>query len=266
MKNRAHMDTNQQRVIGCDRIQSDLRELGLRQGDTVFFHASLKSIGWVEGGADGLIDAFMATLGNDGTLVLPTLCKYDWKQWGARAIEQQWDIAATPAFTGSIPEALRKRKESIRSNHPTHSICALGKHARNLCAGHEMCHTDACDNPHRPRWIAPGAFGPNSPWDKLCKLNAHCLFIGVDFTCCTLFHHVQVCLLLRGTQEHARQAPWPQLDFFSLGRMLEARGLVSPGMLGNAGVKRIGCRDLVEHTVAYLSSDPSQSIQPTLRD
>ena len=59
-------------VSKSDIIQS-LKELGLRQGDIVLVHSSLKSFGYVEGGADTVIDAFLEVVGETGTLVMPTL-------------------------------------------------------------------------------------------------------------------------------------------------------------------------------------------------
>ena len=43
-----------------DDIAQGLRELGLAAGDAVLLHSSLSSIGRVVGGADAVIDAFLA--------------------------------------------------------------------------------------------------------------------------------------------------------------------------------------------------------------
>ena len=43
--------------IDKERIIKDLKDLGLKEGDTVIVHSSLSSLGYVEGGADTVIDA-----------------------------------------------------------------------------------------------------------------------------------------------------------------------------------------------------------------
>lgn len=201
-----------------------------------------------------MLDAFLETLGENGTLVLPTLCKYDWKQFGDSAIERCWHIDHTPAFTGILAETLRKRGGSLRSNHPTHSVVGHGKLATEITCGHSTGESAPwCDNPNRPRWLAAGAFGSHSPWHKLCQHNAKYMFIGVDFNCATLFHHVQVKLLENLPPDQARRAPWPQFDFLQLGRALESQGLVQTDVIGRAKVKIIGSRTLVENSLRLLT-------------
>ena len=54
------------------RLAAELGELGLRRGATVIVHTSLSGIGWVPGGAQGVIAALLEVLGDTGTLVMPT--------------------------------------------------------------------------------------------------------------------------------------------------------------------------------------------------
>ncbi len=49
-------------VIGRQTIQDGLRGLGLGAGDLVVVHSSLSSFGWVDGGADAVIDALLAAV------------------------------------------------------------------------------------------------------------------------------------------------------------------------------------------------------------
>ena len=53
-------------------IAYDLRKQGLRKGDIVELHSSLKAIGKVRGGPKTVIAAFQDVLGNTGTLMTPT--------------------------------------------------------------------------------------------------------------------------------------------------------------------------------------------------
>lgn len=45
-------------------IVKALRSLGLGRGDIVLLHSSLISLGYVEGGADAVIKAFLDVIGN----------------------------------------------------------------------------------------------------------------------------------------------------------------------------------------------------------
>ena len=55
-----------------EQIAEALQALGLQTSHIVFVHSSLSSIGYVEGGADAAVDAFLDVLGSTGTLVVPT--------------------------------------------------------------------------------------------------------------------------------------------------------------------------------------------------
>ncbi|CAI9416900.1 hypothetical protein ANOBCDAF_03839 [Pleomorphomonas sp. T1.2MG-36] len=50
-------------------LAADLRRLGIRPGDLVMVHASLKAIGPVDGGARAIVDALRAAVGPEGTLM-----------------------------------------------------------------------------------------------------------------------------------------------------------------------------------------------------
>jgi len=234
-----------------DTIKECLAALGIVEGDIVFFHSSLKSIGRVEGGADAVIDAFLETLGHSGTLVLPSNTSYAWDKMSREEIEKAWDIQTTPTFTGLIPETFRKRAGTIRSDNPTHPVTAVGRYALEITKDHKRAHGGEWAA-NRPKWASQGAFGENSPWDKLYTLDAKYMLIGVDFNSCTMLHHVQVVLLekyLRKTNSHA---PWPAFDFRQIGRRLEDLGIVKIGKIGDAVTKLMSCRSLVDTALSVL--------------
>ena len=55
-----------------EQLSADLRELGIREGKSVLIHASLRAVGEIEGGAETLVAAFRETLGESGTLLVPS--------------------------------------------------------------------------------------------------------------------------------------------------------------------------------------------------
>ena len=242
-----------------DMIKECLAKLGIVQGDIVFFHSSLKSIGHVEGGPDAVIDAFLETLGNSGTLVLPALCSYDcktgadWEKMSLEMMKKAWNIQTTPTFTGLIPETLRKRPGSLRSDNITHSVTAVGRYASAITKDHKQAHGGE-EAANRPVWASPGAFGENSPWDKLYTLDAKYMLIGVDFHSCTMLHHVQVVFWENYLKKIDDHAPWPKIDFIQVGQKLEDLGIIQIGKIGNAVTKLMSSRSLVDTAVSVLRS------------
>lgn len=53
-------------------IERGLRELGVHNGMEVEVHSSLRSFGYVKGGAETLIQALMQVVGSDGAIVMPS--------------------------------------------------------------------------------------------------------------------------------------------------------------------------------------------------
>ena len=234
-----------------DMIKQDLVDLGIVKGDIVFFHSSMKTIGWVEGGADAVLDAFLETIGDDGTLVLPGLCMYDFATMNAEAIQKAWDIHNTPTYTGKIPETFRNRPGVVRSDNATHSVTAIGKYAQEITKDHKIAYGGEWAT-GRPLWASPGSFGHNSPWDKLYRLDAKYLLIGVDFHNCTLIHHVQIVYLEDVLKKDNPAADWPVLDFRKMGKRLEDRGIVKYGKIGAAETKLISSKAMIDTAMQVL--------------
>ena len=147
-------------------IRAGLAAVGVAPGDTLWVHSSLSAFGYVEGGADTVLDAMLETLGPAGTLVLPTFA------WGAFHAAQRavFDVAHTPCETGRIPETFRQRPGVLRSPHICHSVAACGPHAAAVLG----------DGVH--------PFGQGSTFDALYRLDAWNLMLGVSFQSCTALH------------------------------------------------------------------------------
>jgi aminoglycoside 3-N-acetyltransferase len=165
---RSHLST-----LTCADIVRGLRELGVQPGTILLVHSSLSSLGYVEGGADAVIDALLTAVGPQGTVLVPTLT-------GSEALNADnpphFDPVATPCWTGRIPETMRQRPDALRSRHPTHSVAAIGARAAELVAGHEFCITPC---------------GPDSPYGRLAQLGGHILLLGVTHSSNTTLHHVE---------------------------------------------------------------------------
>ena len=51
----------------------DLRALGIKENDTVLVHSSLSALGFIEGGAETVIEALKEIITEGGNLLFPTL-------------------------------------------------------------------------------------------------------------------------------------------------------------------------------------------------
>jgi len=154
-------------------IKKYLIDARLQNGDMVIVHSSLGRIGYVQGGADTIIDSFLEIIGREGLLVMPTFSSptYD----NERKV-YMFDVRKTPAYTGKIPDTFRLRKNVKRSISPMHSVAACGKKAEWFVNGHEKC-----DNP----------YAMNGPFGKLYELDAKIFQIGVDQLANSSIHIVE---------------------------------------------------------------------------
>lgn len=159
-------------------IVKSFKDLGIKTTDTLLVHSSLKSLGHVDGGAQTVIDALMEVV-CDGTLVFPTL-----RQRNFQDAYKDWDVNNTPSDVGLITETFRKMPGTVRSNQETHSVAAIGKHAKYLTEAHSE---------GKPRYGSFGdyAFGHNSPWERMYELGAKVVFIGVNMLYNTFKHYVE---------------------------------------------------------------------------
>lgn len=161
---------NPKSTVTKKEIIEGLKRLGLKDGDIVIAHSSLKSFGHVEGGADAVIDALLAVVGHRGTVCMPTLT---WGDYGPDNPPPLFDPETNPGIVGKIPEMFRRRPEAKRSAHPTHSIAAIGPGADELIKDHEYSETPC---------------GPDSPWGKIAKWNGYVLMIGCGIQPLTMSH------------------------------------------------------------------------------
>ena len=67
-----------EKVVRYEDIVTNLRVLGIKEGDTLLVHSALSSMGKVDGGPATVIRALLDLLGEKkGTLVMSTLTMWD---------------------------------------------------------------------------------------------------------------------------------------------------------------------------------------------
>ena len=117
-------------------LVQDLLALGVRPGGALLVHASLRALGPLPpGGAEDVIRGLLEALGPDGTLLMPAL---SYASVSPRS--PVFDVLVTPSCVGALPEFFRTRPGTLRSVHPTHSVCALGRLAAELQGAQNAFH------------------------------------------------------------------------------------------------------------------------------
>lgn len=112
-----------------------IQETGIKSDDKVTIHCSLRSIGTIENGADGLIDAFCEYL-KDGLFIVPT---HTWDTVNKK--NPFYDVRTSVPCIGTLAKVAAFRTDGVRSLHPTHSVAVFGKNAAEYVKNEEKSST-----------------------------------------------------------------------------------------------------------------------------
>lgn len=244
-------------------IKDGLKKLGLKKGDSVGVHSSLSAFGYVEGGADAVIDTLLETVGAEGTIVMPTYSK-NIEILGKTQEEIDmgvtWKYKILPydpqkngCWTGSIPDTFWRRSGAVRNSHPTHSLTALGGRSGEFIHKHKSLYA-------------------GNEWKKLLNMDGYILLLGVTLGCCSSMHlaeeHVKLPqhILDKTTpppdlEEKFKRdnigfgfGPYP--DFAKMEEICMKNGIVRIVKIGEATVKLLRLRELIDLYAEYLRREP----------
>src|SRR5689334_6112000 len=130
-----------------ESLGADLHRLGVRADGVVLVHSSYRSLGFVVGGPQAVVQALLDTA---GTVVVPTHTpdNSDPAAWANPPVPEHWwepirrhtpgfDVARTPAsrYMGCLAELVRTWPGARRSDHPQVSFAAAGERAAEITAG-----------------------------------------------------------------------------------------------------------------------------------
>ncbi len=173
------------KVVVKQDIIKELINLGVKPGMTVEVHASLKSFGYVVGGAQTVVDAIMEVVGYDGGIImaLQTSSNSEPSRWENPAIQPEYYQKvreSIPPFhkkdsssdLGAIVDNFRRRDGVFFSNHPRNSFVAWGKSAKMLCNMHSLHFS----------------LSEESPNARIYEYKGHILLLGVGLQSATSLH------------------------------------------------------------------------------
>jgi aminoglycoside 3-N-acetyltransferase len=263
------------------QLTDGFRALGVRPGDVVMLHASIRAVGEVAGGPDQIHVALKDALTSDGTLMMYASCPayYDEVGRGHLSREQERELLEKlPAFdaqtarsqreNGALVELLRTYPGSIVNDHVARFV-AWGKHAEALLAAQPWDY----------------AFGRDSALHRFLELDGRILLLGSDHDNVTFFHYAEHVVDVPGKRIAAYQVPiledgvrvwremkevdtsgagahpnWPDRFFARLTDTYLEQARNIGGRVGDARAFLVDARGLLEFTLPVMravAADPA---------
>ena len=154
-------------------IIDQLEKMNAPRDGVVLMHISLRSVGEVEGGGEGLLDVLVEYFTSEGGLFcVPT---HTWSNLGKDKVTL--DMTLSESNLGAFAVIAAKDKRGVRSENPTHSMVVFGDRAR----AEEFVRDDVSV-------ITPTA--PESCYGKLFAMGGKVLLVGVSQSKNTYLHCV----------------------------------------------------------------------------
>ncbi len=131
-------------AITAAEIENALRELGVKEKETVMVHAELSDLGYIEGGVKSVLEGIKAAVGDEGTILAPIFSQPYLMRGGKvnRSVAYRpYDMRPDGALrdktvtTADIPRELLKMPNVCRSGHVTHEWAAIGHDAPECVKG-----------------------------------------------------------------------------------------------------------------------------------
>ena len=146
-----------------EELKQSLLSAGIQPGDHLMVHASLSKMGFIEGGANTVVDVLKEMVGAEGLILMPTspIARLQLDYVSANPL---FDVLATPSAMGKVSEVFRTSDGVVRSYHPTEPVAAWGAQAYEYIKDHTNKNT-----PYH--W--------DSPYGKLIQHGGKILYIGV---------------------------------------------------------------------------------------
>jgi len=166
-----------QRFLSYDpgEMKVCLRSLGVLEGDSILLHSSFGPLNGFQGSPEDFIDSLIEAVGANGNLLMVSM-PYLTSTYKYLQTLRCFDVRKTASRMGLISEAFRRRKNVLRSLHPTHPVLAYGPKADWIVAEHEKS-------------LYPCGLG--SPFEKLALMNGKVVFYDVPFYTFTFFHYLE---------------------------------------------------------------------------
>ena len=252
-----------------ESLGTQLRALGVTPGGVVLVHSSYKSLGYVVGGPQAVVEALLDAAGPAGTIVVPTHTpdNSDPATWSNPPVPQAWwgpirregpgfDVDRTPAnrYMGRLAELVRTWPGALRSNHPQVSFAALGRRAAEIVRDHSLS----------------DGLGEPSPLGAVYRLDGQILLLGCGHDANTSLHlaetrrpdppQLAAAASVRGPDGVARWTTWTEVDvdagdFDRIGADFEKAGGATIGPVGAATARLMSQRAAVDFATEWIPAN-----------
>jgi aminoglycoside N3'-acetyltransferase len=258
-------------------LAQGLRALGVREGDLLMVHASLRAIGAVDGGPSQILGALLDAVGPGGTIaafVSWDRSSYEETLNGAVLGEREreawpaFDPAAHPepyAEFGALNRFICNHPAVRRSAHPDASFAAIGRRADEITSEHPLVE----------------GYGPGSPLGRIVQAQGRVLLLGAGLDSVTVLHHAEVLADIPGKRRVSYEVPlatpdgkrWVRAENFdtngildefavpgrpdaveSIARDYVAAGQGKRGRVGGASCRLFEAPHIVDYGVRWLEA------------
>jgi aminoglycoside 3-N-acetyltransferase len=170
-----------------EQLAAHMRAMGVRSGDVLMVHASVRAVGTIAGGPDQIHLAVTDVLNDYGTLLM---------------------YAGCPRFVDSVGRGILSRDEEaevLEKLPPFDAASARANPSNGTLVEFFRTYAGARVNDHVVRFVARGAqaeyllsgqpwnyaYGRDSPLVRFVQLRGKILLIGSDHDAVTFLHHVE---------------------------------------------------------------------------
>ncbi len=250
----------------CTQLVTQLKDMGIQQGDTLLMHTSLRSLGDVRDRSATLLNAVLNVIGVEGTLMVPTFTAScadstenmtdESERNALRMLTPSFNRKTSPSdvhLTGYFSEEVRNHAGSKRSDHPIYSFASIGAQAEFLTQSTPLSYP----------------LGSSGPLHKLHQLDGKVLLVGVDQTVNISLRLAEIwakCPYIhRSIEVKSADNRWVKVEgvlqcrtgFERITPLLRNSRIMKTGRLGDADCYIMSHRMLVSMGVAMLAGDPS---------
>ncbi len=186
----------------ADLVES-LGALGVREGDLLMVHASLRAIGPVDGGPPQILAALLDAVGPGGTIAaFVSWDRSSYEETLNGAVLGERERRAWPAFDptanpepyaefGAFNRFICSHPAVRRSAHPDASFAAIGRLADEITRDHPLVE----------------GYGPDSPLGRIVRMQGRVLLIGAGLDAVTVLHHAEVLADIPGKRRVSYEVP-----------------------------------------------------------
>ncbi len=161
-----------------EELEKQLQQLKSKQGSITLVHTSMRAVGTVDGGAEGLLDVLISHFTRDGGLLC--IPAHTWHRLDNDR-HPTLDMSSDDTCLGALAAVAIRDGRGIRTENPTHSMVVFGDRTRALSFIREE------SNVRTPT-------APESCYGKLDTLGGQVLLIGVAHNRNTYLHAVDEIL------------------------------------------------------------------------